>query len=1601
MDDTCKKSVSISASGYQVFLIVVVFLCSIRVVSAASPIANAGSDMAIVKNQLFSGHLSLDGTGSIDLDGDLLMYHWYGPFPSTDDLNPSVYIPEGTYTISLIVSDETDRSEVDTAIIVVQPCFSITARAKPGKVQLSWTHIDGTEYYSIYRSDENNPSSFEKIAETTSTYSSYLDLGITNEKTYLYVIGAVSEEQWCYSNVISAHPTAVRSRTIINYAPLIYTCPIEVGTNGITYNYDVNACDPRNSTLIYRLTKYPSEMEIDSLTGLISWVPPDEGSFDIEVQVSDVQGETDTQSYTLVVGELPPLNQPPIADAGGPYTGIVDQKIVFDGSGSYDPDGDDLVFQWDFGDGTTGGGVTTVHSYAEAGTYSVTLTVIDSHGASATDSVSVEVTSPQGDGFAYAYIANSGANDVSVIDLENNTVIQRVEVGQRPYGVEVSPDSERAYVTCEQGGIFVIDTSTNTVVDNIGVTASCIAVSPDCTTVYAVCPFENAISVIDASSNIITDTIGVRLFPHGIAISPDGTHVYVTNMLDGSVSVIDTSMKEIIEEIWISEEVQPKDIEITPDGSFVYVTSERRVWVIESSTNTVMEDIYLYNTETYSDPEYLAITPDGSYVYVTCEDGFLSIIETATNQMVDEMIFSRGLSDISFAPDGALLYTPDAFLNCVHITDMTFSGSIIPPVTEDLSQPYTCGHFIAVSKNKITGRVVSSPDGAGLEDVRLTLTGAGLVKAAVTDVDGQYTFYVPEGNYTISASRQGYVFSPESISVIMNHGDQTVCDIVVSVGIELSADLDAVRCDEPVTLTWDTINASAVSLDHGIGTVDLRGSITLAPEETTVYTITAENAEGASVSSSKLITVYQPPTISFSVEPVEIASGQSSTLSWSTLNAYEVSIDNGIGVVESTGTVVVNPTQTNDYTITAIGLGGTVIQTVTLIVYQPPVVSITTDPSEIIAGESATISWASNNADIITISPDIGDVGPNGSITVEPLETTTYTITASGPGGSASGDATVTVYQVPTVTISADPYEIISGQSTTLTWNSTDAVTANIDNGIGEVEVTGSLVVTPAQTTTYTVTVSGPGGSASGDVTVAVYQVPTVSITADPSEIITGQATTLAWDSTDSTTAVIDNGIGEVDATGTFVVTPTQTTTYTITISGPGGSASGNVVITVYQVPTVEITADPSEIVQGQTATLTWSSTDAVIASIDSGIGSVGLNGSYTLYPSVTTTYSITVTGPGGTATGSVNVVVIEPPIVTISADPQEIYRGESTVLFWNTCNVSEVIIDNGIGSVDLNGSFVVTPEITTTYTITAESVNGSVTDSITVIVNEPTITLTITSPFDGESIFRPDTMVAGTIDRTGSGEINIAVNGIPALVFDNQFVANHVPLIDGNNVLQVRAFDSQGITKEESLTAFAVTTGPCISLVPYDESGVSPLENTLKEDISFICEDTSIHSSGPGEVEYLDSLNEYEYQIRMTDPGVYYFTVEAVEGSTHEIYTDTVGIIVFDQADIDSLLRDKWAAMKSMLISNDIESALEYFAIPSRDEYREIFSIIGDEVSAMAAGMEDIDLVYLREKVAKYRIRKDEEIGGVNRRITYYIYFARDPYGHWYIQDF
>jgi len=87
--------------------------------------------------------------------------------------------------------------------------------------------------------------------------------------------------------------------------------------------------------------------------------------------------------------------EPPTAVAGGPYSGLVNVSVSFDGSDSSDSDGSIAGYVWDFGDGGSGSGISPFHMYTSAGVFSVSLTVTDDDGLTDIDSTTINISNKQ------------------------------------------------------------------------------------------------------------------------------------------------------------------------------------------------------------------------------------------------------------------------------------------------------------------------------------------------------------------------------------------------------------------------------------------------------------------------------------------------------------------------------------------------------------------------------------------------------------------------------------------------------------------------------------------------------------------------------------------------------------------------------------------------------------------------------------------------------------------------------------------------------------------------------------------------------------------------------------------------------------------------------------------------------------------------------------------------------------------------------------------------------------------------------------------------------------------------------------------------------
>lgn len=464
---------------------------------------------------------------------------------------------------------------------------------------------------------------------------------------------------------------------------------------------------------------------------------------------------------------------------------------------------------------------------------------------------------------------------------------------------------------------------------------------------------------------------------------------------------------------------------------------------------------------------------------------------------------------------------------------------------------------------------------------------------------------------------------------------------------------------ESAILSWVTSDAEGVAIEPGLGDGGPSGSVTVTPAATTTYRLFAFRGDQLSAPSELTVSVQsgnQPQIRVFRASPDTVQSGTASTLSWEVLNATSVSIDNGLGPQAAQGSVTVTPAQTTNYTLTAVGPGGQVNASVMVTVTgagPPAVLDFSATPDTIAPGGASTLAWDTDNADEVEIQPGSGArLEAKGMLEVSPAVSTTYTLTAYslGAGLSASRQVTVNVAapNQPVVTnFGAQPAAITSGGSTTLTWSTQNTDTVDIDQGVGvNLGANGSVQVSPGQTTTYTLTARGPGGSANATTLVTVSPPPPVidGFSAQPAAITAGGSTTLSWTTSHATSVTIDNGVGSRGPDDNVTVSPSQTTTYTLVAQGPGGSVSGTVVVSVSPpgAPTItSFAAAPPQIPAGGQATLSWSVQNATTVTVDNGLGAQAATGQVMVSPPSTTNYTLTAVGPGGTATAQATVTVI------------------------------------------------------------------------------------------------------------------------------------------------------------------------------------------------------------------------------------------------------------------------------------------------------------------------------------------------------------------------
>lgn len=342
-------------------------------------------------------------------------------------------------------------------------------------------------------------------------------------------------------------------------------------------------------------------------------------------------------------------------------------------------------------------------------------------------------------------------------------------------------------------------------------------------------------------------------------------------------------------------------------------------------------------------------------------------------------------------------------------------------------------------------------------------------------------------------------------------------------------------------------------------------------------------------------------------------------------------------------TTIANPSVMNlstpiTYTVTVSTGNCTATSSVTVNINPIPQANAGNDQTSNVPGTSAQLTATGGTG-------FVWSTGENtATITVNPLTTTTYTVTVTNASGcTASDQVTVFVAGGPlTVVASASSDSICSGSSTQLT--------AIPSGGSGTYSYTWStgdqsqnITASPSTFTTYTVTVSDGNSTATASVAITVNPLPLVSA---------GNDVTIAFGNQTTLTATGANSYAWSNSINTSAqnVSPAITTAYTVTGTDINGcSASASITVNVTGAPlAVVLSATDTTICDGESSqlfatagggsgsyTFQWSSSPSGFSS--------GLFNPY-INPTTTTTYQITVSDGSNTVTASLTITVLSLP---------------------------------------------------------------------------------------------------------------------------------------------------------------------------------------------------------------------------------------------------------------------------------------------------------------------------------------------------------------------
>lgn len=292
--------------------------------------------------------------------------------------------------------------------------------------------------------------------------------------------------------------------------------------------------------------------------------------------------------------------------------------------------------------------------------------------------------------------------------------------------------------------------------------------------------------------------------------------------------------------------------------------------------------------------------------------------------------------------------------------------------------------------------------------------------------------------------------------------------------------------------------------------------------------------------------------------------------------------------------------------------------------------------------------------------------------------------------------------------------------------------------------------------------------------------------------------------------------------------------------------------------------------------------------------------------------------------------------------------------------------------------------------TITVTDGTGNVSPVRTTQVGSA-VQIAITFPAQGAFISGNRTVVRGTAQ--GPFNTGVIVNGVVALVHNGIFIADNVPLSFGQNTITAIATTLGGQAVQASVTLDSNTDPSVLDVKASPTSGIAPLAVTFEAQFGSTSsiQSLSMDFDGNGTVDFTTTDPNAQLQYNYTTPGLYtaHLRVTDQQGA---VFNAEVSILVQDVAAMDTLFKNMWNNMNTALVAGDIPTALTFLDPAAQQKYEPVWQVLLPHMSEIVASYSPVRGAFIGQSVAEYGLNRT--INGENR--LFLIYFLKDESGVW-----